>query len=128
VGHYQVRGLRVFALRQCSIRAVNRRQGREARGKSVKTGPPNTVGCVPRCAQRGHDAPITGERPVMRLVRDDDQFEAVIVPSRAVVAGTHELRYLWNRRPFISRVFQRGNLDALLTYVRQLRDELVERG
>jgi hypothetical protein len=78
--------------------------------------------------RKRHDAPIPGERPVIRLVRDADQFEAVIVPSRAVFAGTHELRYLWNRRPFISRVFQRGHLDALLTSVRQLRDELLDRG
>jgi hypothetical protein len=78
--------------------------------------------------RKRHDAPMTSERPVIRLVRDADQFEAVIVPSRAVFAGTHELRYLWNRRPFISRVFQRGNLDALLTSVRQLRDELLDRG
>jgi hypothetical protein len=75
-----------------------------------------------------HDAPITGKRPVIRLVRDDDEFEAVIVPTRATDAGTHELRYLWNRRPFISRVFQRGNLEGLLASVRQLTDELIERG
>jgi hypothetical protein len=78
--------------------------------------------------RKRHDAPSPGERPVIRLVRDADQFEAVIVPSRAVFAGTHELRYLWNRRPFISRVFQRGNLEALLMSVRQVRDELIERG
>ena len=78
--------------------------------------------------RKRHDAPIPGERPVIRLVRDSDQFEAVIVRSRAVFAGTHELRYLWNHRPFISRVFQRGHLDALLTSVRQLRDELLDRG
>jgi len=74
------------------------------------------------------DAPINGERPVIRLVRDDDEFEAVIVPTRANPAGTHELRYFWNRRPFISRVFQRGNLEGLLASVRQLTDELIDRG
>jgi hypothetical protein len=78
--------------------------------------------------RKRHDALTSRERPVMRLVRDADQFEAVIVPSRSVFAGTHELRYLWNRRPFISRVFQRGNVEALLASVRQLRDELIERG
>jgi hypothetical protein len=35
---------------------------------------------------------------------------------------------LWNQRPFISRVFQRGAFDALLASVRALQDELIGRG
>jgi hypothetical protein len=76
--------------------------------------------------RKAHDAPISGERPVVRLVREDDEFEAVIVPAPATPAGTHELRYMWNKRSFISRVFQRGHVDALLASVRQPSDELIE--
>jgi hypothetical protein len=42
--------------------------------------------------------------------------------------GSHELRYLWNRRPFLRRVFQRSTFDALLSSVRALQDELIARG
>ena len=79
-------------------------------------------------SSKAPDTAITGEEPVIRLVRNDDEFEAIIVPTRVNAAGTHELRYLWNRRPFISRAFQRGHLDALLASVRQLTGELIARG
>ena len=62
------------------------------------------------------------------LVRDEDRFEAVIVPGASRAPGTHELVYLWNRRPFISRVFQRGALHTLLESVRDLQHELMGRG
>ena len=65
---------------------------------------------------------------VVALVRDEDRFEAVIVPAPPRTPGTHELVYLWNRRPFISRVFQRGALHTLLQSVRDLQDELMGRG
>jgi hypothetical protein len=65
---------------------------------------------------------------VLTLVRDNDQFEAVILPALPKAQGTHELRYLWNKRPFISQVFQRGSLETLLNSVRQFTDELVRRG
>jgi hypothetical protein len=55
--------------------------------------------------RKRHDAPSPGDRPVISLVRDADQFDAVIVPSRAVFAGTHELRYLWNHRPLSAGYF-----------------------
>ena len=72
--------------------------------------------------------PTSGEKTVVTLVRDADRFEAIVAPATRSAAGTHELRYLWNRRPFISRVFQRGAFDALLASVMALRDELVTRG
>jgi hypothetical protein len=65
---------------------------------------------------------------VVALVRDEDRFEAVIAPAPREAHGTHELRYLWNRRPFISGVFQRSTLDTLLASVRALQDELIGRG
>ena len=65
---------------------------------------------------------------VVALVRDDDRFEAVIVPATPKVMGTHELVYLWNKRPFITRVFQRGAFDTLLKSVRDLQEELMGRG
>ena len=65
---------------------------------------------------------------VVALVRDDDRFEAVIVPAARRGLGTHELVYLWNRRPFITRVFQRGALHTLLESVRDLQHELMGRG
>ena len=65
---------------------------------------------------------------VVALVRDDDRFEAVIVPAAARAPGTHELVYLWNRRPFIARVFQRGAFHTLLESVRDLQHELMGRG
>jgi hypothetical protein len=68
------------------------------------------------------------ETTVLTLVRDNDQFKAVILPAPPKAQGTHELRYLWNKRPFISQVFQRGSLDTLLNSVRQFTDELVRRG
>jgi hypothetical protein len=65
---------------------------------------------------------------VVTLVRDDDRFDAVIAPATPDARGTHELRYLWNRRPFISRVFHRSTLDALVASVKALQDELIGRG
>ena len=65
---------------------------------------------------------------VVTLVRDEDRFEAVIAPAPPGVPGTHELRYLWNRRPFITRVFQRSTFDSLLASVRALQEELMGRG
>jgi hypothetical protein len=65
---------------------------------------------------------------IVALVRDEDRFEAVIVPAAPRAPGTHELIYLWNRRPFISRVFQRGALNILLQSVRDVQDELMGRG
>jgi hypothetical protein len=65
---------------------------------------------------------------VVALVRDDDRFEAVIVPAPPRAPGTHELVYLWNRRPFIARVFQRGALHTLLESVRDLQHDLMGRG
>ena len=68
------------------------------------------------------------ETTVVALVRNEDRFEAVIAPAQPEAHGTHELRYLWNRRPFISGVFQRSTLDSLLASVKALQDELVGRG
>jgi hypothetical protein len=73
-------------------------------------------------------SPESAETTVVTLVKEMDRFEAVIAPAAPDAPGTHELRYLWNRRPFISRVFQRGAVDALLASVRVLQDELVGRG
>ena len=77
---------------------------------------------------KGKSLPTRAETTVVALVRDEERFEAVIVPAPPEAQGSHELRYLWNRRPFISRAFQRGHLDALLASVRQLTDELIARG
>jgi hypothetical protein len=71
---------------------------------------------------------LTRAETVVTLVRDEDRFEAVIAPAPPGVSGTHELRYLWNRRPFITRVFQRSTLDSLLASVQALQDELMGRG
>ena len=68
------------------------------------------------------------ETTVVTLVKEGDRFEAVIAPAPPEAPGTHELRYLWNQRPFISRVVQRGAFDALVASVRALRDELIGRG
>jgi hypothetical protein len=68
------------------------------------------------------------ETTVVTLVKEGDRFEAVIAPAPPETHGTHELRYLWNQRPFISRVFQRGAFEALLASVRALKDELIGRG
>jgi hypothetical protein len=73
-------------------------------------------------------APQGAETTVVTLLKEGDRFEAVIAPAAPESPGTHELRYLWNRRPFISRVFQRGAFDALLASVRALQDELIGRG
>jgi hypothetical protein len=64
-------------------------------------------------------------RIVMTLTRGGERFEAVIRHNRL---GTHELQYLWNQRPFISAVFQRGTAHALMESVRKLKDELLGRG
>jgi len=65
---------------------------------------------------------------VITFVRGEDRFDAVVAPVRRNPAGTHELRYLWNRRPFISRVFKRGAFTALLDSVAALQQELLGRG
>jgi hypothetical protein len=62
---------------------------------------------------------------VMTLLRSGERFDAVI---RRTPIGTHELRYLWNGRPFISQVFQRGTAQALMESARKLKDELLGRG
>ena len=67
-------------------------------------------------------------RRVVALVKDGDQFEAVIAPTSLLAPGIHELRLLWNRRPFISRVFQRDTLDNLMAWVKELRADLMSRG
>jgi hypothetical protein len=77
---------------------------------------------------KGNVVPARAETTVVALVRDEDRFEAVIAPARQEAHGTHELRYLWNRRPFISGVFQRSTLDSLLASVKALQDELIGRG
>ena len=56
---------------------------------------------------KGNVVPARTETTVVALVRDEDRFEAVIAPAHQEAQGTHELRYFWNRRPFISGVFQR---------------------
>jgi hypothetical protein len=78
--------------------------------------------------QPADPSPGDSETTVVTLVKEGDRFEAVIAPAAPEAPGTHELRYLWNRRPFISRVFQRGAFDALLASVRALQDELIGRG
>jgi hypothetical protein len=65
---------------------------------------------------------------LVTLVKDSNRFDAVIAPAAPSATGTHELRYLWNRRPLISRVFQRGTFDRLVASVCALRDELTARG
>jgi hypothetical protein len=77
---------------------------------------------------KGKRLPTTAESTVVALVRDEDRFEAVIAPAPREAQGTHELRYLWNRRPFISRVFHRSTFDTLLASVKALQDELIGRG
>jgi hypothetical protein len=77
---------------------------------------------------KGNVVPARAETTVVALVRDDDRFEAVIAPAHQKAHGTHELRYFWNRRPFISGVFQRSTLDSLLASVKALQDELIGRG
>ena len=76
----------------------------------------------------GTASPTRAATTVVTLVRDDNRFEAVIAPAPPEAPGTHELRYLWNRRPFISRVFQRSTFESLLASVKALQDELVGRG
>jgi hypothetical protein len=70
----------------------------------------------------------TNAKTVVTLVKDGDQFEAVIAPASLLAPGIHELRLLWNRRPFISRVFQRGAFESLMASVRSLHDDLISRG
>jgi hypothetical protein len=77
---------------------------------------------------KGKPVPARTETTVVALVRDEDRFEAVIAPAHQEAQGTHELRYLWNRRPFISGVFQRSTLDSLLASVKALQDALIGRG
>jgi hypothetical protein len=72
--------------------------------------------------------PQRAETTVVTLVRDDNRFEAVTAPATRQAPGTHELRFLWNRSPFITRVFQRSTFESLLASVRALQDELVGRG
>ena len=90
---------------------------------------------TPECAQgvssmriNGKRLPTRAETTVVALVRDEDRFEAVVAPAPRNAPGTHELRYLWNRKPFISGVFQRSTFDTLLASVRALQDELIGRG
>ena len=71
---------------------------------------------------------VTNPTTVVTLVRDGDEFQAVIAPASRFALGIHELRLLWNRRPFITRVFQKGAFDDLTGYVRSLRDELISHG
>ena len=61
------------------------------------------------------------------MQKDGDRFEAEIAPA-PLASGIHELRLLWNRRPFISRVFQRDTFESLMAWVTDLRDDLVSRG
>jgi hypothetical protein len=77
---------------------------------------------------KGKRLPIRAETTVVALVRDEDRFEAVVAPAPRHARGTHELRYLWNRKPFISGVFQRSTFDTLLASVKALQDELIGRG
>ena len=77
---------------------------------------------------KGTASRTSAERTVVTLIRDDDRFEAVIAPAPPEAPGTHELRYLWNRRPFICRVFERSTFDSLLASVKALQAELVGRG
>jgi hypothetical protein len=65
---------------------------------------------------------------VVALVKDGDRFEALIAPASLLAPGIHELRLLWNRRPFISRVFQRDTLEALVAWVKELQEDLMSRG
>lgn len=90
---------------------------------------------TPECAQgvssmriNGKRLPTRAETTVVALVRDEDRFEAVVAPAPRNAPGTHELRYLWNRKPFISGVFQRSTFDTLLASVKALQDELIGRG
>jgi hypothetical protein len=76
----------------------------------------------------GKRLPAPAATTVVALVRDEDRFEAVIAPAPPEAQGTHELRYLWNRRPFISGVFQRSTFATLLASVKALQDELIGRG
>jgi len=78
--------------------------------------------------QETHPPAAREEKTVVTLVKDENRFEAVVAPAPPNAVGTYELRYLWNRRPFISRIFQRGALDTLLSSVRALQDELMNRG
>jgi hypothetical protein len=75
-----------------------------------------------------HPPTARGEKTVVTLVKDDNRFEAVVAPAPPNAVGSHELRYLWNHSPFVSRVFHRGALDTLLNSVRALQDELINRG
>ena len=75
---------------------------------------------------RAHET--NSAKRVVALVKDGDQFEAVIAPASLLAPGIHELRLLWNRRPFISRVFQRDTLEGLMAWVKELHDDLVSRG
>jgi hypothetical protein len=70
----------------------------------------------------------TNPTTIVTLVRDGDEFQAVIAPAPRLALGIHELRLLWNRRPFISRVFQKGAFEDLMGSVRSLRDELISHG
>jgi hypothetical protein len=77
---------------------------------------------------KGKSLPTRAETTVVALVRDEERFEAVIAPAPPEAQGSHELRYLWNRRPFISRIFQRSTFDTLIASVKALQDELTGRG
>ena len=77
----------------------------------------NEATVTPECAQgvssmriKGKRLPTRSEMTVVALVRDEDRFEAVVAPAPRDAPGTDELRYLWNRKPFISGVFQRIDL------------------
>jgi hypothetical protein len=78
--------------------------------------------------KKGRTRATPASETVITLVRGEDRFDAVVTPVPRSPAGTHELRYLWNRRPFITRVFKRGAFAALLDSVRALQQELMGRG
>jgi hypothetical protein len=71
---------------------------------------------------------VTHSTTVVTLVRDGDEFQAVIAPAPRFALGIHELRLLWNQRPFITRIFQQGAFDDLMASVRSLRDDLISHG
>jgi len=78
--------------------------------------------------KKGRTRATPTSETVITLVRGEDRFDAVVAPAPRNPAGTHELRYLWNHRPFISRVFKRGAFAALLDSVTALQQELIGRG
>jgi CBS domain-containing protein len=73
-------------------------------------------------------APDTPLGAVARLMVQHNCGQVPLVDVDGQLIGVVADRDIVCRVAFISRVFQRGNLDALLTSVRQLRDELIERG